>query len=170
MMNSSTTIGSSENIQGKFVLTFGISLGILVLILIIIIMSYLCTCKRPLLHPSHRSTSSSDDQDSVTIELGLDESNLLNYCPKLLYSQAKLDKGDSMASSCSICLAEYKEDDMLRLLPDCDHIFHVDCVDPWLRLHPTCPICRHSSIPPAEIAAMTRLREISRPWFTPFMR
>ena len=44
---------------------------------------------------------------------------------------------------CSICLNSYEEDETLRLLP-CDkrHHFHKDCVDEWLVVNATCPICR----------------------------
>lgn len=44
---------------------------------------------------------------------------------------------------CSICLNNYTEGDTLRLLP-CDrrHHFHKDCVDEWLVVNATCPICR----------------------------
>lgn len=79
---------------------------------------------------------------------GIDEAALVNY-PKFMYSQAKLIKGDDpvIASGCSICLADYKDSDMLRLLPECGHLFHLDCIDPWLKLHPTCPICRSSPLP-----------------------
>lgn len=67
--------------------------------------------------------------------------------PKLLYCEVKKNKGgSSFYSSCSICLGEYKETDMLRLLPGCGHLYHLNCVDPWLRLHSTCPICRKSSV------------------------
>ncbi|XP_061362302.1 RING-H2 finger protein ATL70-like [Gastrolobium bilobum] len=64
--------------------------------------------------------------------------------PKLLYSE--VEKNKDGYSSCSICLGDYKETDMLRLLPDCGHLYHHDCVDPWLRLHSTCPICRKSLV------------------------
>ncbi|KAF8005642.1 hypothetical protein BT93_K0046 [Corymbia citriodora subsp. variegata] len=64
--------------------------------------------------------------------------------PKL----AELHKGDSGSdstrSSCSICLGDYKDSDVLRRLPDCHHVFHRNCVDPWLKMHPTCPVCRSS--------------------------
>lgn len=56
------------------------------------------------------------------------------------------------ASTCAICLAHYKDGQVARLLPECGHIFHRNCADMWLRGHPTCPICRASTVaeePPA---------------------
>ncbi|XP_004496104.1 RING-H2 finger protein ATL70-like [Cicer arietinum] len=54
------------------------------------------------------------------------------------------DKSINNSSSCccSICLMDYKESDLLRMLPGCGHFFHVTCVDPWLRMNLTCPVCR----------------------------
>ncbi|XP_028808754.1 RING-H2 finger protein ATL70-like [Neltuma alba] len=76
-----------------------------------------------------------------------DESNLRRNSWPLYYSQAKRISNVFNPSSCSICLRDYKETDKLRLLPDCGHLYHLHCVDPWLRLHPTCPLCRTSSSP-----------------------
>jgi len=45
---------------------------------------------------------------------------------------------------CTICLAEYHGDDILRILPYCGHSFHVTCIDIWLQQHSTCPVCRIS--------------------------
>ncbi|KAI4351216.1 hypothetical protein L6164_005594 [Bauhinia variegata] len=73
---------------------------------------------------------------------GLDDNTLDSY-PKFLYSE--LQKGSSVSSCCSICLEDYKDTDSLRLLPDCDHVYHLSCVDPWLKQNPTCPLCRSSS-------------------------
>ncbi|GAB4836213.1 hypothetical protein Ancab_001128 [Ancistrocladus abbreviatus] len=56
------------------------------------------------------------DPDSLTIDVGLDEATLRSF-PKLLYSHAKVHQGEPTASSCSICLGNYKEKDTLRLLP-----------------------------------------------------
>ncbi|XP_028806176.1 putative RING-H2 finger protein ATL71 [Neltuma alba] len=86
-------------------------------------------------------------------EYGLHDS-IINSFPKLSYSEMRKSsynnnpnniEDPSSSSSCSICLADYKEEDMLRLLPRCGHLYHLHCVDPWLKLHNTCPICR---IPP----------------------
>lgn len=57
--------------------------------------------------------------------------------------------GDEYFSSaesgqCSICLAEYHKEDVLRILPYCGHYFHIKCIDIWLLQHCTCPVCRIS--------------------------
>ncbi|KAJ1688471.1 hypothetical protein LUZ63_019861 [Rhynchospora breviuscula] len=44
-------------------------------------------------------------------------------------------------SECCICLAKYKERDELRQLP-CSHVFHQQCVDRWLRIISSCPLCK----------------------------
>ncbi|KHM98780.1 E3 ubiquitin-protein ligase [Glycine soja] len=43
---------------------------------------------------------------------------------------------------CCICLAKYADDDELRELP-CSHFFHVMCVDKWLKINATCPLCKN---------------------------
>ncbi|KAF9617205.1 hypothetical protein IFM89_035087 [Coptis chinensis] len=45
-------------------------------------------------------------------------------------------------AQCSICLGEYQEKEILRIIPKCGHIFHVSCVDLWLHKQSTCPVCR----------------------------
>ncbi|KAF8050090.1 hypothetical protein N665_2045s0004 [Sinapis alba] len=45
-------------------------------------------------------------------------------------------------ASCCICLARYGDDEEVRELP-CLHVFHVDCVDKWLKINATCPLCKN---------------------------
>jgi len=52
---------------------------------------------------------------------------------------------DADAPTCAICCQPYEQDEELRILP-CDHDFHTNCIDHWLRIRPTCPICRGSII------------------------
>ncbi|KAL0323888.1 UNVERIFIED_CONTAM: E3 ubiquitin-protein ligase [Sesamum calycinum] len=42
---------------------------------------------------------------------------------------------------CCICLAKYVHNDELREMP-CSHFFHKDCVDKWLKINATCPLCK----------------------------
>uniref|UniRef100_A0A8C3FKA8 RING finger protein 215 n=1 Tax=Chrysemys picta bellii TaxID=8478 RepID=A0A8C3FKA8_CHRPI len=45
--------------------------------------------------------------------------------------------------SCAVCLDQFHKNQCLRVLP-CSHEFHRDCVDPWLLLQQTCPLCKHN--------------------------
>ncbi|XP_050207073.1 RING-H2 finger protein ATL78-like [Mercurialis annua] len=49
-------------------------------------------------------------------------------------------------TECVICLAEFTVGERVRLLPKCNHGFHVKCIDKWLGSHSSCPTCRHSLI------------------------
>ncbi|XP_044463148.1 RING-H2 finger protein ATL70 [Mangifera indica] len=149
---SNTTNDSSgflaSNDIGGFGYGIGVSVGILLLITTITLASYFCTRAQQQGGQQQPPPQQGQDHDppNLVIDVGLDEATIKSY-PKLLYSEAKLQKNDSTAMCCSICLADYKNSDMLRLLPDCNHLFHVKCVDPWLRLHPSCPVCRTSPLP-----------------------
>ncbi|GMH17896.1 hypothetical protein Nepgr_019737 [Nepenthes gracilis] len=53
-------------------------------------------------------------------------------------------RGEGLVEStdCAVCLTEFQEDDILRLLPKCNHAFHIPCIDTWLISHTNCPLCR----------------------------
>ncbi|VVB13453.1 unnamed protein product [Arabis nemorensis] len=172
--DSGRWLTASERIGG-FAYGIGVSIGILLLITTITITSYYCTRSHISASPTttprtrrrQRQTngtlppgSQHDDQnDTVVVEvLGLNEEVIKSF-PKLPYEEARvsysLQRESTTTSCCSICLADYKKTDMIRVLPDCNHLFHDKCVDPWLRLHPTCPVCRTSPLPSPAMTPVT---------------
>ncbi|KAJ0039694.1 hypothetical protein Pint_27132 [Pistacia integerrima] len=49
-------------------------------------------------------------------------------------------------SECVICLSEFVPGERVRLLPKCNHGFHMRCIDKWLKSNSSCPKCRHCLI------------------------
>lgn len=54
-----------------------------------------------------------------------------------------VENSQSPPPYCAICLTDICGGDSYRKLVECRHSFHCECIDIWLRSHPTCPICRH---------------------------
>lgn len=45
-------------------------------------------------------------------------------------------------AECAVCLSEFEDKEKGRVLPICNHSFHVDCIDMWFHSHSNCPLCR----------------------------
>ncbi|XP_022717712.1 RING-H2 finger protein ATL29-like [Durio zibethinus] len=83
----------------------------------------------------------------VAASAGADMSNgldpeLIQTFPTFYYSTVKEFRREKYGLECAICLGEFSDEDMLRLLTICCHVFHKECVDLWLESHKTCPVCR----------------------------
>jgi len=65
---------------------------------------------------------------------------VINLIPSFIYNSTTTTKSEQ--ETCSVCLAEFKDNDRVRTLPLCSHIFHLDCIDVWLRSNANCPLCR----------------------------
>lgn len=49
-------------------------------------------------------------------------------------------------TTCGVCLDAFQLDDSAVALP-CKHVYHEDCLVPWLKTSGTCPICRYALVP-----------------------
>lgn len=69
----------------------------------------------------------------------------LNALPTVVYSvgTAEVAQDENASSSqCPICLVDFRSGERIRVLPKCQHGFHVGCIDTWLSKHASCPTCR----------------------------
>ncbi|KAG0263964.1 hypothetical protein BG011_007685 [Mortierella polycephala] len=58
-------------------------------------------------------------------------------------------------TECSVCKDEFtKQDTCLKL--KCKHVFHQDCIKPWLKMNGTCPTCRFALVPQHELSSQDR--------------
>lgn len=85
---------------------------------------------------------------------GLDPAVLETF-PTMAYADVKEHKEVKGALECAVCLSEFDDDETLRLLPKCSHVFHPDCIDTWLASHVTCPVCRANLVPDDPNALVT---------------
>ncbi|KAF7843697.1 RING-H2 finger protein ATL3-like [Senna tora] len=67
------------------------------------------------------------------------EPEVLRSIPVLVYQPEDFKEG----LECAVCLCELAQGEKARLLPKCNHGFHVECIDMWFQSHSTCPLCRN---------------------------
>ncbi|KAK4270885.1 hypothetical protein QN277_019651 [Acacia crassicarpa] len=145
-----------------------IALAFLVLASLLILSFYLCCRKRnrnpssdsypnPNMNPSGSNVGSEgivlprvifvaeeeEEDDNESAVVGLDD-NVINSYPRFQYSRGAMGVGSS--TMCSICLCEFRDSEMLRMMPECRHYFHLLCLDSWLKLNGSCPVCRNSPL------------------------
>ena len=61
----------------------------------------------------------------------------VNHLETVAISRAMEVKGEL----CTICQEKYSRNEQVNKLP-CGHLFHKECLEPWLQTHSTCPVCR----------------------------
>ena len=48
----------------------------------------------------------------------------------------------SLSRECAICLEDFEGSDVCRVITGCNHAFHAQCADAWLKKKQQCPVCR----------------------------
>ncbi|XP_020255210.1 RING-H2 finger protein ATL60-like [Asparagus officinalis] len=89
--------------------------------------------------PSARHLAFAPNEPS-TFRRALDPS-ILRTLPITLFQSKDFEEEGGL--ECAVCLSELNDGEKIRLLPRCNHGFHVDCIDMWFLSHSTCPLCRN---------------------------
>ncbi|OXA56626.1 E3 ubiquitin-protein ligase Iruka [Folsomia candida] len=61
----------------------------------------------------------------------------IDTLPDVTINQDQVDR----KLQCSVCWDDFGVGEVVKKL-ECEHVYHPDCIIPWLKLHGTCPICR----------------------------
>ncbi|KAI3764650.1 hypothetical protein L2E82_14661 [Cichorium intybus] len=138
--------GSGMNFSPLIIVVIGILASAFLLVSYYTIISKYCKREESQLNPSpeseirNQSTTHDQWQHAAT---GLDDSLIKSI------AVCKYRKGDGVVdgSDCAVCLSEFQEGESLRLLPKCNHAFHLPCIDTWLGSHSNCPLCRSHVMP-----------------------
>ncbi|KAG9150278.1 hypothetical protein Leryth_017592 [Lithospermum erythrorhizon] len=88
----------------------------------------------------HNSDLESGLQVKSSLEKGLSSSDL-EKLPKVTGKELVINK------ECVVCLDDIEKDQLVRLVPCCNHGFHLECADSWLTKNSICPVCR-AKLPP----------------------
>ncbi|XP_020578914.1 uncharacterized protein LOC110023713 [Phalaenopsis equestris] len=73
------------------------------------------------------------------VNIGLTEKQVSSCLTKTTYCSSAPE--DQFESGCTICLEEYKDKDDLGMMR-CLHVYHLSCINDWLRIKNACPICK----------------------------
>ncbi|KAB2608757.1 RING-H2 finger protein ATL20-like [Pyrus ussuriensis x Pyrus communis] len=93
-------------------------------------------------HQASMDLSTLASRQPTFVTIGLDGPTIQSYPKTLLGESKRLPKPND--NTCSICLSEYEAMEALRTIPECNHYFHASCIDEWLKMNATCPVCRNS--------------------------
>lgn len=84
---------------------------------------------------NYRTDNSGSSAAKQAAEKGLTVSEL-EKLPKVTGKELVL------GSECAVCLDEIEAEQLARMVPGCNHGFHLQCADTWLSKHSVCPVCR----------------------------
>lgn len=116
--------------------------AVLFAILLLITFLFLYTrCRYRHLHHAAAHTSLSPHAPPSRPR-GLDPSTIKSF-PIVLHTSSS-DTKSVDESECCICLGVFGDGEKVKVLPNCRHCFHSECVDKWLSSQPSCPLCRSS--------------------------
>ncbi|KAG5613529.1 hypothetical protein H5410_024810 [Solanum commersonii] len=96
---------------------------------------YICLLWYAAAYQSSRPGAENYHNEKTNQELGLSAAQL-DKLPKITGKELV------MGNDCAVCLDEIENEQIARVVPGCNHGFHLECADTWLSKNPICPVCR----------------------------
>ncbi|XP_021685478.2 E3 ubiquitin-protein ligase ATL41 [Hevea brasiliensis] len=150
---------NTYDLNSKIMLAAIVSLSFVVVLVILLHLYVRCILRRQsrqraLIRSLGLPIADAHNHSGEPPKTGLDPAVIASL-PMFVYKQTGNDENDDSSSKeCAVCLSVLEDQEMARLLPNCNHTFHAECIDKWLSSHPTCPICRTEAEP--KIQPVTR--------------
>lgn len=88
-----------------------------------------------------------DSLDLPPRRAGLDPYVMTSLPVVVFKHQSENSDPAGAAVECAVCLSAVEDGETVRILPNCKHVFHSECIDMWFESHSTCPICRTEAAP-----------------------
>ena len=71
-----------------------------------------------------------------------ENNDIINNIPSFLFNINNNEVNNETPCNCIVCICDIEDNDECKKL-DCGHMFHIGCIDNWLRRTLECPMCRN---------------------------
>jgi len=141
-MSDYQTGSAGLNTSAAVSISNGVLLASLIFLFLVVVFVFLLYLYAKRFMGSHLLNSSQPHFTFVSDNLpvvrrGLDTA-VLQSLPVTVFDAKEFKEG----LECSVCLSDISDGEEVRILPKCNHGFHVNCIDMWFHSHSTCPLCR----------------------------
>ncbi|GFQ04260.1 E3 ubiquitin-protein ligase ring1 [Phtheirospermum japonicum] len=68
--------------------------------------------------------------------------SVVENLPSIMLTDKEIGENNNNCVACAVCKDEFAVGEKATKLPCC-HLYHGDCIFPWLGIRNTCPVCRH---------------------------
>ena len=141
--NQNDDNNNNNNNTQMYIINYGQNNLFILFIILLLIFSSINICKTINNHRIYRL-----NQINRMERLQRNQRNQLpNYTILQKYiikiKEYKLNEDLEESDKCSICLENYKKNDIINVLK-CGHKYHKNCIDDWINDNNNCPLCRLS--------------------------
>ncbi|KAG5238583.1 hypothetical protein OIU78_008279 [Salix suchowensis] len=137
------TTGFHIDNRGLFLLLFVCS-SVVLITAFFLCAQWICHRYRRLSNASSAPATIAPVQQATS--LGLHQA-IINVMPIIIFMTTNVANDVIVETECSICLSLFEDEEKVKVLAVCSHVYHSECIDMWLSSQSSCPVCRASLRP-----------------------